>query len=65
MLLSTHDSRGGVEPLVALAVRLRELGVEVLMRAPPDCAERLAEEPEWGLRRDALGIYSLSRMGVR
>jgi 3-(3-hydroxy-phenyl)propionate hydroxylase len=23
----------------------------------------LAEEPEWGLRRDALGIHSLSRMG--
>jgi hypothetical protein len=25
VLLSTHDSRGGVEPLVALAVRLRAL----------------------------------------
>lgn len=25
----------------------------------------LAEEPEWDLRRDALGIHSLSRMGVR
>jgi 2-polyprenyl-6-methoxyphenol hydroxylase-like FAD-dependent oxidoreductase len=23
----------------------------------------LAEEPEWSLRRDALGIHSLSRMG--
>ncbi len=23
----------------------------------------LAEEPEWGIRRDALGIHSLSRMG--
>jgi hypothetical protein len=23
----------------------------------------LAEEPEWGLRRDALGIHSLSSMG--
>ncbi len=23
----------------------------------------LAEEPDWGLRRDALGIHSLSRMG--
>jgi 3-(3-hydroxy-phenyl)propionate hydroxylase len=23
----------------------------------------MAEEPEWGLRRDALGIHSLSRMG--
>jgi vancomycin aglycone glucosyltransferase len=43
VLLSTYDSRGGVEPLVALAVRLRELGVEVRVCAPPDCAERLAE----------------------
>jgi vancomycin aglycone glucosyltransferase len=43
VLLSTYDSRGGVEPLVALAVRLRALGAEVRMCAPPDCAERLAE----------------------
>ena len=43
VLLSTYDSRGGVEPLVGLAVRLRELGAEVRMCAPPDCAERLAE----------------------
>lgn len=34
VLLSTYDSRGGVEPLLGLAVRLRELGVEVLMCAP-------------------------------
>jgi len=43
VLLSTYDSRGGVEPLVALAVRLRALGADVLVCAPPDCAERLAE----------------------
>jgi hypothetical protein len=43
VLLSTYDSRGGVEPLAALAVRLRELGAEALVCAPPDCAERLAE----------------------
>jgi vancomycin aglycone glucosyltransferase len=43
MLLSTYDSRGGVEPLVALAARLRELGAEARVCAPPDCAERLAE----------------------
>jgi vancomycin aglycone glucosyltransferase len=43
VLLSTYDSRGGIEPLVALAVRLQELGAEVRMCAPPDCAERLAE----------------------
>jgi vancomycin aglycone glucosyltransferase len=43
VLLSTYDSRGGVEPLAALAVRLQELGAEALVCAPPDCAERLAE----------------------
>jgi len=43
VLLSTYDSRGGVEPLAGLAVRLRALGAEVRMCAPPDCAERLAE----------------------
>jgi vancomycin aglycone glucosyltransferase len=42
VLLSTYDSRGGVEPLIGLAVRLRALGAEVRMCAPPDCAERLA-----------------------
>jgi vancomycin aglycone glucosyltransferase len=43
VLLSTYDSRGGVEPYVALAAQLRTLGVEVQVCAPPDCAERLAE----------------------
>jgi len=43
LLLSTYDSRGGVEPLLGLAVRLRALGAEVRMCAPPDCADRLAE----------------------
>jgi vancomycin aglycone glucosyltransferase len=43
VLLSTYDSRGGVEPLAGLAVRLQALGAEVRMCAPPDCAERLAE----------------------
>ena len=36
VLLPTYDSRGCVEPLVALAVRLRELGAEVRVCAPPD-----------------------------
>ena len=43
VLLLTYDSRGGVEPLLGLAVQLRELGAEVRMCAPPDCAERVAE----------------------
>jgi len=36
VLLSTYGGRGDVEPLVAFAVRLRELGAEVRVCAPPD-----------------------------
>ena len=36
VLLSTWGSRGDVEPLLGLAVALRELGAEVRMCAPPD-----------------------------
>ena len=36
VLLSTYGSRGDVEPMVALAVRLQALGAEVRMCAPPD-----------------------------
>ena len=49
VLLSTYGGRGDVEPLVGLAVRLRELRAEVWVCAPPDfsgldrCAERLSE----------------------
>jgi vancomycin aglycone glucosyltransferase len=39
----TYGGRGDVEPLAGLAVQLRELGAEVQMCAPVDCAERLAE----------------------
>jgi vancomycin aglycone glucosyltransferase len=44
VLLSTYDSRGGVEPLVGLAVALLGLGAEVRVCAPPDqeFADRLA-----------------------
>ncbi|MET7464169.1 glycosyltransferase [Nonomuraea sp. NPDC005501] len=44
VLLSTYGSRGDVEPVVGLAVRLRELGAEVRVCAPPDeeFAQRLA-----------------------
>ena len=43
VLLWVVGSRGDVEPLVALAARLRALGAEVRMCAPRDSAERLAE----------------------
>ncbi|GAA2906593.1 glycosyl transferase [Actinoplanes cyaneus] len=36
VVLSAYDSRGGVEPLIGLAVRLRGLGAEVTVCAPPD-----------------------------
>ncbi len=35
VLLSTYDSRGGVEPLVGLAMRLRALGAQVRLAADP------------------------------
>lgn len=41
VLLSTYGSRGDVEPVVGLAVRLRALGAEVRVCAPPD--EEFAE----------------------
>lgn len=44
VLLSTYGSRGDVEPLAGLALRLRALGAEVRVCAPPDeeFAQRLA-----------------------
>ncbi|WP_328544460.1 nucleotide disphospho-sugar-binding domain-containing protein [Streptomyces europaeiscabiei] len=44
VLLANYDSRGGLEPLLGLAVRLRGLGAEVRVCAPPDgeFARRLA-----------------------
>ncbi|MFD7473991.1 glycosyltransferase [Streptomyces sp. NPDC059837] len=36
VLLTTYGSRGDVEPLAGLALRLRELGAEVRVCAPPD-----------------------------
>ena len=36
VLLSTYGSRGDVEPLVALAVALQQVGAEAIVSAPPD-----------------------------
>ena len=36
VLLSTYGSRGDVEPMVGLALRLRALDAEVRVCAPPD-----------------------------
>lgn len=36
VLLSTYDSRGGVEPLLALAVQLQALGAQAVVAGPPD-----------------------------
>lgn len=41
VVLSTYGSRGDVEPMVALAVRLQHLGAEVRLCAPPDFAALL------------------------
>jgi UDP:flavonoid glycosyltransferase YjiC (YdhE family) len=43
VLLSTYGTRGDVEPVVALAMRLLALGVAVRVCTPPDYAERLAD----------------------
>ena len=42
VLLSTYGSRGDVEPMVGLSVRLGPLGAEARVCAPPDFAELLA-----------------------
>src|SRR5277367_3943473 len=39
VLLSTIGTRGDVQPLVALALQLKELGQEVRICAPPDFHE--------------------------
>ena len=51
--LSTYGGRGD-EPLVGLAVRLRALGAEVRVCAPPDCAELLARV---GVPPGTIGVW--------
>ncbi|WP_214104190.1 glycosyltransferase [Acrocarpospora catenulata] len=41
VVLATYGSRGDVEPMTGLALRLKALGAEVRMCAPPDFAELL------------------------
>ncbi|WP_027945258.1 glycosyltransferase [Amycolatopsis taiwanensis] len=48
VLLSTYGSRGDIEPLVGLAVQLRELGAQVQVCAPPD--------EDFGRRLDGVGV---------
>ena len=43
MVLSTDGSRGDVEPMAGLALKLPPLGAEVRVCAPPDGAERLGD----------------------
>lgn len=43
VLLTTYGSRGDVEPMVALALALRELGADVRVCAPPDFSGLLDE----------------------
>ena len=44
VLLWTYDTRGGIEPLIGLAVQLKALGAEVRVCAPPD--EAFAQRTE-------------------
>ena len=48
VLLSMYGGRGDVGPLVGLAVRLRALGAEVRVCAPPDWAERPVDSSREG-----------------
>lgn len=48
VVLSTYGSRGAVEPMAGLAVRLREFGAQVRMCAPPD--------EEFAVRLAGLGV---------
>ena len=53
VLLSTYGGRGEFGPLVGLAVRLRALGAEVRVCAPPDSVKRppdSSEERQRGMR---------------
>ncbi len=57
VLLSTWRSRGDVEPLARLAVRLREFGAQVRVCAPPD------KEFEELLGRSGVPLVPLGPLG--
>ena len=54
LLLSTYGSRGDVEPMVGLAVRLQAPGAEVRVCAAPDFAKLLARV---GVRLVPIGVW--------
>lgn len=64
VVLSTFGSRGDVEPVVGLAVRLRELGVDAQVCAPPDFAELMDDAGVpltpvgWPIRALATGLLT-------
>lgn len=43
VVLSTYGTRGDVEPMIGLAIRLQEYGVQVRVCAPPDFVLRMHE----------------------
>ena len=54
VVLSTYDSRGGVEPLAGLAVQLQGLGAQVRVCAPPDEEFEATLAPETAARANAM-----------
>lgn len=59
-VLLAYGSRGDVESLAGLAVRLRAHGAEVRVCPPPSCTERLAEAIEVvRSKRDSDGRWPL------
>ena len=58
-----EDIEATVEWLRACGVVFEEYDFPDLRTVNRITEVELAEEPEWGIRRDALAIHSLNRMG--